>query len=379
MLRGARVLDLYAGSGALGLEAASRGAAAVVLVEQAARPPRSIRRNVASLADVLRGVSVRAEPVERVAGRAAAAADRFDLVLLDPPYDVAEDALAAVLARAGRGHVARARGAGRRRALGALARAAVAGRALARRGAPLRRDGDVVRRRRRAGRGGLTRPAVTARWPAGPSVRRAAGDAVRHDRPLHPAPDHRRRRRPHPRRPPPLRGPAAPAARRHGRPRGRPQRPGRRPDRPRRGRGGRGLPRARAQGRHRAPTRPSTASTSTPRATRRCWPCWSAGRRTRRSSTTPSRSWRPRSTTTSARRSRPSSTRPAPTSTSDPRQRLGLAFATRAQPAPGRRCRRDRQRPAHRRARPSGRASWRTTRRSEHSLRPSGALLGSRA
>ena len=97
VLRGARVLDLYAGSGALGLEAASRGASAVVLVEQARPAAAAIRRNVASLADVLSGVSVRAEPVERFLATPPPAAARFDLVLLDPPYDVAEDALAGVL------------------------------------------------------------------------------------------------------------------------------------------------------------------------------------------------------------------------------------------------------------------------------------------
>jgi 16S rRNA (guanine966-N2)-methyltransferase len=97
VLHGARVLDLYAGSGALGLEAASRGASAVVLVEQARPAAAVIRRNLTSLADVLRGVSVRMEPVERVLGTPPAQQERFDLVLLDPPYDVGEDALAGVL------------------------------------------------------------------------------------------------------------------------------------------------------------------------------------------------------------------------------------------------------------------------------------------
>ena len=97
VLQGARVLDLYAGSGALGLEAASRGAAAVVLVEQARPAAAVIRRNAASLADVLPGVRVRAESVERALAAAPQPQDRFDLVLLDPPYDVTEDELAAVL------------------------------------------------------------------------------------------------------------------------------------------------------------------------------------------------------------------------------------------------------------------------------------------
>lgn len=91
---GARVLDLYAGSGALGLEAASRGAASVVLVE-ASRPAAEVcRRNAAALG--LDGaVTVVADRVERFVERPPAAPWR--LVLLDPPYDVGEAALGAVL------------------------------------------------------------------------------------------------------------------------------------------------------------------------------------------------------------------------------------------------------------------------------------------
>jgi 16S rRNA (guanine966-N2)-methyltransferase len=90
---GARVLDVYAGSGALGLEAASRGAVSVVLVEAAREAAEVCRRNVGALG--LTGVSVAAERAERFAERPGGP---FDLVLLDPPYDVAEPALAAVLA-----------------------------------------------------------------------------------------------------------------------------------------------------------------------------------------------------------------------------------------------------------------------------------------
>lgn len=104
VLPGARVLDLYAGSGALGLEAASRGATYVVLVE-AARPVVSVaRRNVAtvraglaaSLGDRPVDLAVRAEPVARVLAGAPDAP--YDVVLLDPPYDLADAALAADLA-----------------------------------------------------------------------------------------------------------------------------------------------------------------------------------------------------------------------------------------------------------------------------------------
>jgi 16S rRNA (guanine966-N2)-methyltransferase len=96
LLAGSRVLDLYAGSGALGLEAASRGASAVLLVERDTAVAELARRNVAALG--LTGVSVRAEPVERLllAGPGGSA---FDLVLADPPYDLGEETLAGVLAQ----------------------------------------------------------------------------------------------------------------------------------------------------------------------------------------------------------------------------------------------------------------------------------------
>lgn len=92
-LDGWRCLDLYAGTGALGLEAASRGAARVVLVE---RDPRAVQ--------ALRGVQARLDAQDRVevvqadaAAWAGAARDRFHLVFLDPPFGGAE--LARVLPR----------------------------------------------------------------------------------------------------------------------------------------------------------------------------------------------------------------------------------------------------------------------------------------
>jgi 16S rRNA (guanine966-N2)-methyltransferase len=86
-LEGARFLDLYAGSGAVGLEAASRGATAVILVERDPKAVRAIRANVAALD--LPGVQVRAEAVEHALAGAADVA--FDVVFLDPPYDDAVD------------------------------------------------------------------------------------------------------------------------------------------------------------------------------------------------------------------------------------------------------------------------------------------------
>jgi 16S rRNA (guanine966-N2)-methyltransferase len=85
-LDGARALDLFAGSGALGIEALSRGAASVLLVERDPRAVAVIRANLAAL-----GL---AEPQARVAAGTARAAlrnasargDTYDLIFLDPPY-----------------------------------------------------------------------------------------------------------------------------------------------------------------------------------------------------------------------------------------------------------------------------------------------------
>lgn len=89
-----RFLDLYAGSGAVGLEAASRGAAAVVLVEQAPAALTALQANVALLG--LAGVAVAAESVERFAA-SAASRGVFDVVFADPPYSLASAALAQVI------------------------------------------------------------------------------------------------------------------------------------------------------------------------------------------------------------------------------------------------------------------------------------------
>jgi 16S rRNA (guanine966-N2)-methyltransferase len=92
-LSGARVLDLYAGSGALGLEALSRGAAEAVFVESGPRVLPVLRANLASVG--LPGGRVLAGSVPAVvAGRAPAA---FDLVLADPPYAVEVEEVLGVL------------------------------------------------------------------------------------------------------------------------------------------------------------------------------------------------------------------------------------------------------------------------------------------
>ena len=96
LLDGTRVLDLYAGSGALGLEAASRGAAAVVLVESHKGAASAIRANIAAVA--IPGVRLVVDTVERALAAGPPDGIPSDLVLLDPPYDLSEDALAAALA-----------------------------------------------------------------------------------------------------------------------------------------------------------------------------------------------------------------------------------------------------------------------------------------
>ncbi|BDZ56114.1 hypothetical protein GCM10025870_31870 [Agromyces marinus] len=99
-IEGAVVLDLYAGSGALGLEAGSRGAAEVVLVERARPAAEVCRRNAAALAKAARGGTtprVRVEP-RSVAAYLEAAAPGVDLAFVDPPYDLGEADLARDLA-----------------------------------------------------------------------------------------------------------------------------------------------------------------------------------------------------------------------------------------------------------------------------------------
>jgi 16S rRNA (guanine966-N2)-methyltransferase len=82
-LPGARVLDLFAGSGALGLEALSRGAARAVFVENAPRSLRALQANVAALGAGPRAEVVRGDALRYVAGLAPRS---FDLAFADPPY-----------------------------------------------------------------------------------------------------------------------------------------------------------------------------------------------------------------------------------------------------------------------------------------------------
>jgi 16S rRNA (guanine966-N2)-methyltransferase len=94
---GARALDLYAGTGAVGIEALSRGAAEAVFVERDARAVEAIRSNLSRTGLEVRARVVRSD-VERFVERAGAGAGAFDLVLLDPPYEVGPPELDAVIA-----------------------------------------------------------------------------------------------------------------------------------------------------------------------------------------------------------------------------------------------------------------------------------------
>jgi 16S rRNA (guanine966-N2)-methyltransferase len=110
-LTGTRVLDLYAGSGAVGLEALSRGAEHVLLVESGARATAVIRQNIEAIG--LPGATLIADRVERVLARGPeqtalrpeqtargpeqAASGRYDVAFADPPYAMANAEISRVL------------------------------------------------------------------------------------------------------------------------------------------------------------------------------------------------------------------------------------------------------------------------------------------
>jgi 16S rRNA (guanine966-N2)-methyltransferase len=96
-IAGAAFADLYAGSGAVGLEALSRGAACVTFVERAPAALKILRKNLAQLG-IERGFEIRAESVAAfLRSRAGAKTGReqqaaqHELLFLDPPYDAAEE------------------------------------------------------------------------------------------------------------------------------------------------------------------------------------------------------------------------------------------------------------------------------------------------
>ena len=101
-LDGARVLDLYAGSGAVGLEALSRGAEHVLLVESGARAARVIRDNVEAIG--LPGAELVTDRVERILAKGPGKGPDngpghgpYDVVFADPPYALAGDEVSAML------------------------------------------------------------------------------------------------------------------------------------------------------------------------------------------------------------------------------------------------------------------------------------------
>ncbi|MZD05241.1 16S rRNA (guanine(966)-N(2))-methyltransferase RsmD [Streptomyces sp. SID5785] len=93
-LDGTRVADLYAGSGAVGLEALSRGAAHALLVEADARAARTVRENVKAIG--LPGAETRTGKAEQIVAGPAPGTP-YDLVFLDPPYAVSDDDLREIL------------------------------------------------------------------------------------------------------------------------------------------------------------------------------------------------------------------------------------------------------------------------------------------
>jgi 16S rRNA (guanine966-N2)-methyltransferase len=102
-LAGRRVLDLYAGSGAVGLEALSRGASHVLLVESDARAVAVIKANIATIG--MPGAQVRGEKVERLLAGPPDLGP-FDFVFADPPYAVVGADVTRVLALLARGWLA---------------------------------------------------------------------------------------------------------------------------------------------------------------------------------------------------------------------------------------------------------------------------------
>jgi 16S rRNA (guanine966-N2)-methyltransferase len=93
-LDGCRFADLYAGSGAVGLEAASRGAAAVLLIESEARAARTLRGNIAALG---LAATCQLSSARVVGALASSPSTPFDVVFADPPYSVDDDEIAAML------------------------------------------------------------------------------------------------------------------------------------------------------------------------------------------------------------------------------------------------------------------------------------------
>jgi 16S rRNA (guanine(966)-N(2))-methyltransferase RsmD len=98
---GSHVLDLYAGTGALGLEALSRGAASVVFVERDHAPLSALRRNIKELGASDRASVIGADVCSGLRRLAATAQGRFNWVFLDPPYAKETEGVLAELSGSG--------------------------------------------------------------------------------------------------------------------------------------------------------------------------------------------------------------------------------------------------------------------------------------
>lgn len=102
-LEGANVLDLFAGSGSLGLEALSRGARRTRMIEKDPKALAILRKNVELLGMAERADIIRGDALRKDLWRPLASADLFEIVFLDPPYRMIEepDARSQVLGRIG--------------------------------------------------------------------------------------------------------------------------------------------------------------------------------------------------------------------------------------------------------------------------------------
>lgn len=96
-ITGARVLDLYAGCGAVGLEAASRGASRVDLVDNSEKAVKVMSKNTALVAPAVPNCSIRVHR-SSVAGFVGASAETWDAVFIDPPYEMDNGALLTTMA-----------------------------------------------------------------------------------------------------------------------------------------------------------------------------------------------------------------------------------------------------------------------------------------
>ncbi len=91
MLSGCRFLDLYAGSGAIGIEALSRGAAAAVFIEKNAAAVRCIEENLAFTKLKDQAEVLRTDTVLGISSLESRKSEPFDIIFMDPPYETGEE------------------------------------------------------------------------------------------------------------------------------------------------------------------------------------------------------------------------------------------------------------------------------------------------